>query len=158
MLYGIGSRYVYEMVEVAARAQVEIAAFINNLQTEGNFYGLNPVLNPDQCDSLIRDCPAIIPLVTPGHRRAILHELAEKGFTGEGWLIDPTATIAGTVLFGNGFQVNAGVVIGAHSQFGEQVLVNRSASIGHDTRVEDFVSFGPGCVTSAHMGPINCFN
>ncbi|BAQ66031.1 hypothetical protein [Geminocystis sp. NIES-3709] len=32
----------------------------------------------------------------------------------------------------------------------KQVLINPSASIGHDAIVEDYVTFGPGCVICGH--------
>ena len=146
VLYGIGSSYVHEMMEVALRARVEVVAYIDNMQPPGNFPNLHPVLKPRQCDAATKKLPAIIPLVTPGHRKAVAIEMVQLGFSEKAVLIDPSAVIASTTEFGDGFQVNAGVVIGAQSLFGKQVLVNRSVSIGHDAEVEDFVSFGPGCL------------
>jgi sugar O-acyltransferase (sialic acid O-acetyltransferase NeuD family) len=144
--YGIGSRYVYEMLEVALRAQVEVAAYIDNMQPPGDYPGLEPLLHVDTCGSQEKGIPVVVPLVTPGHRKALAIELVQRGFSECAILVDPTAIIPASLEAGVGFQVNAGVVIGANSWFGEHVLVNRSVSIGHDANVADFVSFGPGCL------------
>ena len=146
VLYGIGSRYAYEVYETALRAQVQVAVFVDNLATQGSYPGLAPVLSPADCTNEHKRYGAFIPLVTPGHRQRVLAELFEQGFIAGGSLIDPTAILASSTRHGNGFQVNASVVIGANCLFGDQVLINRSASIGHDAVVEDYVSFGPGCL------------
>jgi sugar O-acyltransferase (sialic acid O-acetyltransferase NeuD family) len=146
VFYGIGSRYVYDMVEVARRAEVDVIAFIDNMMPPGTYPGLNPVLHIRDCDEQIKGLPALLPLVTPGHRRLLSEQLIERGFAAPGTLVDPTAILPDSLEFGPGLQVNAGVAIGANTRFGNHVLVNRSVSIGHDAQVEDFVSFGPGCV------------
>jgi sugar O-acyltransferase (sialic acid O-acetyltransferase NeuD family) len=106
-------------------------------------------------DSFDHDMPVIIPLITPGYRKMLEMELHDMGFRNLGNLIDPTAIIASTVKWQAGFQVNAGVVIGAHCQFGKQVLINRSVSIGHDVITGDFVTFGPAAVICGNctIGP-----
>lgn len=146
VLYGIGSKYAYEVYETALRANVEVVAFIDNQEQLGDYPGLAPVLAPADCTEEHRQYGVFIPLVTPGHRKSILNEFLKNGFVVGGSLIDPTAILASSTRHGSGFQVNAAVVIGANCQFGDQVLVNRSVSIGHDATVEDFVSFGPGCL------------
>lgn len=146
VLYGIGSKYVYEVYESALRANVEVVAFIDNLGSPGDYSGLAPVFVPAHCTDEHRSHGAFIPLVTPGHRKSILNELLQQGFIAGGSMVDPTAILASSTRHGSGFLVNAAAVIGANCQFGDQVLVNRSVSIGHDAVVEDFVSFGPGCL------------
>lgn len=146
LFYGIGSSYVYEMFEVALRAKVTVVAFVENMDPPGHFPGLHPLVESRKCGDDIKRVPAIIPLITPGYRKDVAIEMGKLGFSEAGVLLDPTAVIASTAQFDDGFQVNAGVVIGARTKFGKQVLVNRSASIGHDVEAKDFVSFGPGCV------------
>lgn len=148
VLYGIASAYVHEAVEIALRAGVTIAAFVDNMPTPAarEYPGLEPVLRPDACDDATRAHPIAIPLITPAHRKQVLAEAAGTGFTRAATLVDPTSILARSAVFGEGFQVNAGVVVGANCAFGRQVLLNRSASIGHDATVGDFASLGPGCV------------
>lgn len=146
VLYGVGSAYAHETLEIALRAGVAIAAFVDNQEPRGDYPGFDPVLDPAAAAAAAAGLPAIIPLITPGHRAALVTQLEQHGFDTAVSLLDPTAVLARTSRYGSGFQVNAGVVIGANSVFGRQVMVNRSVSIGHDATVEDFVTFGPGCL------------
>lgn len=146
ILYGIGSKYVYEAYETAMRAGVEVVAFIDNMEETIEYPGLAPVLSPADCTEEDKRHGVFVPLVTPGHRKHVLKQFVGLGFDAGDALIDPTAILASSTRHGSGFLVNAAVVIGANSRFGAQVLVNRSVSIGHDAIVEDFVSFGPGCL------------
>jgi sugar O-acyltransferase (sialic acid O-acetyltransferase NeuD family) len=152
ILYGIGSRYAYEVYETALRAGAEVVAFIDNLGGSAEYPGLTPVLAPADCTAELKRHGAFIPLVTPGHRKRVLAQFSEMGFTAGGSLIDPTAILASSTCHGSGFLVNAAVVIGANCRFGDQVLLNRSVSIGHDAVVEDFASFGPGCLLCGDCG------
>jgi sugar O-acyltransferase (sialic acid O-acetyltransferase NeuD family) len=146
VLYGIASEYAYDVNECALRGGVRIRAFVDNLVPVGDYPGFDPVVSPAGCTPDIRAIPAIIPLVTPAHRQRVAGELVGEGFLLALQLIDPTAVVAISAEYGRGFQVNAGVVIGARCRFGQQVLVNRSASVGHDASVGDYASLGPGCV------------
>lgn len=146
VFFGIGSAYVHEMYEVARRAGVGVAAYIDNMPEAGDFPALHPVFRAGDAPPALFDLPVILPLITPGHRKALLRQHQDIGFQREGTLIDPSAIIASSVTHGPGFQVNAAAVIGANSHFGRQVMLNRSVSIGHDAQVADFVSFGPGCL------------
>jgi sugar O-acyltransferase (sialic acid O-acetyltransferase NeuD family) len=148
--YGVSTPYIYESIEIAARANVRIAGFIHNrpeLPVPGDLEPLFILPNLDKCD---RNIPVIFPMITPGFRKIAANEAREHGFLLHGSLIDPTSVIARSCDYGDGFQVNAGVVIGAKSRFGLQVLVNRSASIGHDVICGDYVSFGPGCIITGN--------
>ena len=113
VLYGIASAYVHEAVEIAWRAGVRIAAFVDNMPAPAarQYPGLEPVLRPDACDEAIRAHPIAIPLITPAHRKQVLAEAAGTGFTRAATLVDPTSILARSAVFGEGFQVNAGVVV-----------------------------------------------
>ena len=110
------------------------------------FQGLEPIRVPEACDEATGALPVLAPLVTPGHRKAVAAEAMGFGVARVATVIDLTAILARSTRFGEGFQVNAAVVIGAQCEFGRHVPLNRSASIGHDARVEDLASLGPGCV------------
>jgi len=143
---GIASPYVFDSLEIAFRANNHIAGFIHNTPEIEAPADLYPILSLDDLQHLDRNSKMVIPLITPGYRKKIELELIELGFDSFPDLIDPTSVIARTAKWGIGFQVNAGVVIASRCRFGRHVLINRSASIGHDAIVEDYVSFGPGVV------------
>ena len=145
VLFGVGSRYVYEAMEIARRARVTIAGFVDNREGEESL-PLAPLFSANRIPAELLACPVSIPLITPGYRERLAREVSTRGFTAFASLVDSTAVIAQSSRFEEGFSVNAGVVIGANCRFGRHVLINRSASIGHDADVEDFVTLGPASV------------
>ncbi len=145
VLYGIASSYAFEAIEIAKRSGITIVACIDNLGNS-NLDSFPNGLKIDQITTDILDVPVSIPLITPAYRKLLESEIRKLGFSRFARLIDKTSIIASSSLLGEGIHINAGSIIGANCQFGKQVLVNRSVSIGHDIIVEDYVSFGPGCV------------
>jgi len=146
--YGVATPFVYECIEIAARADIRIEGYIHNrteITPPGDLLPLFILSELKKCDLKI---PVIFPMITPGYRKIALAEAKSNGFLVTANLVDPSAIIAGSATWAGGLQVNAGVVIGARCSFGIQVLVNRSASIGHDVVAGDYVTFGPGCVIS----------
>jgi hypothetical protein len=152
---GIASPYVYDSLEIAYRANIIIAGFIHNKPDIDVPKDLSPVLLLEDLQDLDRNSNIVIPLITPGYRKLIELQLKEKGFSSFPEFIDPTSVIARTAIWGEGFQVNAGVVVASKCSFGRHVQINRSVSIGHDAMIGDYVSFGPGVVLcgSVTIGP-----
>jgi len=148
VLYGVATRYVFEVVEIVRRRGERIAGYIHNINTHPVPEGLSPVLEVSAIDPAWFDRGLIVPLIVPGYRKALELESRSLGFGCYPVLIDPSAVIASTSTFGIGTHVNAASVVGANSHFGRFVLINRSVSIGHDADVDDFVTFGPGCIVS----------
>lgn len=149
--YGIASSYTYECKEIAEHAGLRIEGYIHN-QLTGDFpRDLIPLYLLNQIDQCNRTIPVLIPLITPGFRKLLEAELIGYGFKSFINMVHPSAIIASSVKWKSGFNVNAGVVIGANTTIGKQVLVNRSVSIGHHVDIEDYVSFGPACVLGGHV-------
>jgi hypothetical protein len=149
--YGVASSYVSDCLETALRNKIKIKGFIHNQDNKHEAIKFKPLYLLNQIDKCDKNLPVVIPLITPGYRKMLEVEILSKGFKLFYNLIDPTAIIGSTVRWKNGFNVNAGVVIGSNTSIGRQVLINRSVSIGHDVVVEDFVTFGPGCVLGGHV-------
>ena len=149
--YGVASPYVSDCLETAIRNKIKIKGFIHNQDDKKVAIKFKPLILHDQINKCDRNIPVVIPLITPGYRKMLEAEILSKGFKLFYNLIDPTSIIASTVKWKNGFNVNAGVVIGANTSIGKQVLINRSVSIGHDVIIEDFATFGPGCVLGGHI-------
>ena len=149
VFYGVGSSYVFEAVEVAIRNQIKIVASIDNLNSVSNS-NLPNLLTKEQITPELLTIPVVIPLITPAHRQTLEAEILALGFTKFAQLIDKTAIIATSASLGEAMQINALAFIGANSQFGKQVFVNRNVSVGHDAIVEDYVTFSPGSLTCGH--------
>jgi sugar O-acyltransferase (sialic acid O-acetyltransferase NeuD family) len=148
--YGIASSYTYECVEIALRAGLSIKGFIHNQNNDDYPKDLKPLYLLDQINGCTRDIPVVIPLITPGFRKLLEIEILRYGFNSFFNLVHPSAIIANSVKWKEGININAGVVIGANTIIGKQVLLNRSASIGHDVQIEDYATLGPGCVLGGH--------
>lgn len=66
-------------------------------------------------------------------------------------LIHPRSVLSPTVRFGTGVVLNAACVLASGSRLGDHVLVNRNATIGHDTVLEDHVRIMPGSNIAGHV-------
>ncbi len=144
IVYGVGSSYLGEVVEILRRAQVEVVGFINNRPGSEDPGGVSPVAAVDNIDPDWLGLPVVFSLITPGYRKRLEAEARQLGFTEFPVVIDPSSTMAESGAYGEGLLVNAGSVIGAGCRIGRFVLINRKVSLGHDVIVEDFVTLGPG--------------
>lgn len=149
--YGIASSYTYECLEIAHRAGLSVEGFIHNQNNDLYPKDLKPLYLLNQINEGARYLPVVIPLITPGFRKLLEIEILRNGFSTFFNLVHPSAIIAESVKWKEGFNVNAGVLIGANTIIGKHVLVNRGASIGHDVQIEDYASLGPGCVLGGHI-------
>jgi len=65
-----------------------------------------------------------------------------------GWtpttVIDPSVIVAPGVVVGDGTYVGAGSILSPNARIGNYVLINHHCSIGHDSRLDDYVSVQPG--------------
>lgn len=151
LFYGIASSYTFECIEIANRADLLIEGYIHNQNNDDYPKDLHPLYLLNQINECNQKTPVVIPLITPGFRKLLEVEILANGFNSFFNLIHPSAIIAKSVKYEEGINVNAGVVIGANTTIGKHVLVNRSASIGHDVQIEDYASLGPGCVLGGHI-------
>lgn len=144
IVYGIGSSYLLETVEILRRAGIEVTAYINNQPSSDDPAAVAPVVAAADIDSDWLGLPVVFPLITPAYRKRLENEVRRLGFTNFPVIVDPSSTVAESGTYDEGFLVNAGSVIGAGCRIGRFVLINRSASLGHDVLCEDFVTVGPG--------------
>lgn len=150
LLYACRTPYADEVVEIVWRTGGSTAVFVDNLpDPPASRLGL--VLRPTDLTAAQKRLPALIPLITPGHRHEVEAEVRALGLTRFPVLVDPSAIVARTADIGEGSIVNAQSMIAAHAELGRFVHVNRSTSIGHDARIEDYVTMGPGCVLAGHV-------
>jgi sugar O-acyltransferase (sialic acid O-acetyltransferase NeuD family) len=60
-------------------------------------------------------------------------------------LFHPTAERAETSTHGAGCSMGPGSVLAPFASLGNQVSINRNATVGHHTNLSDFVTLNPGC-------------
>ena len=151
VLYATGSPVLVEVEESLDRAGVRLAAGIKN--REGVDYLSDPtrLLAAGSAGSVLQALPFLIPLFTPGNRRAAACEAAALGFRDPYRLIDSTTIVPRQLDIGPGTYINAGCVLGAKSRFGAFVFINRGTGIGHHAEIGDFVSIGPGAIIAGQV-------
>lgn len=59
-------------------------------------------------------------------------------------LIHPKAIVANDVKIAKGSVIMAGVVINSATTIGKSCIINTSASVDHDNKIEDYVHISPG--------------
>ena len=140
----MGTPYVYDVFESLQRLGWESLALVANVPDAPHPDDLGKVV--ERLEEGWRSLPIFFPLLTPGYRKRLDEELAERSFRERASLIDPTAIVASTAQVLPGAMINAGALLAAKVRVGRQAVVNRSASIGHHTHLEDYATIGPGCV------------
>ena len=146
VVYGIGSPILADVAETCRRLRLTVAAWVRNIE--------GPVFAPAGSNIVaVGDLPAallqhefLVPLFTPGHRRAARDDAQRRGFTRPATLVDPTAVVASTASLAPGCYVNSLANIGGATQIGAFAFINRGASIGHHVDLAELVSIGPAAV------------
>lgn len=155
LLYACRTDYAAEVREILLRSGVGSVVLVDNVGEGDDATALLPgAVAPGQLSPAELALPAAVPLITPGHRHAVVAEALALGVVTFPTLVDPTAVVASTSTLGEGTVVNAGTVVAAETDLGRFVHVNRSASVGHHNVLEDYVTIGPGCILAGrvHLG------
>lgn len=129
-----------ELFAVASHAGISIDAFVENMEPSRTGQRLcgRPILWVDDFPSGGR---AICALSTTRRTRFIDQVRDRAEFVN---LVHPSATILPGTTLGAGAIVSVGVVIASNTTIGEHVFLNRTARIGHHTRIGDFCTIQPG--------------
>jgi sugar O-acyltransferase (sialic acid O-acetyltransferase NeuD family) len=156
LLYACRTSYAPEVVEIIWRRNEPVVVMIDNLDPAATLAADPVMAEIDQrgraeLEDWHFDLDATIPLLTPGYRFSAAGEARSLGLHRFPALVDPTAIVARTASIAAGAVVNAGTVIAARTTLGGFVHVNRSASIGHDNALGEFVTLGPACVLAGHV-------
>jgi len=150
VIYGVGSPIVADLQESMMRAGVVVAAAVHNVQCEVRLLdGVTPIEPAKLTAELTAELtalPFLAPFFTPATRQQVLREAFGIGFRSGCSLIDRTVPQSRSLVHWTGLYINTHCTLGAASEFGEWVFINRGASTGHHTRLRDSVSIGPRAV------------
>jgi len=151
LVYGCRSRYAAEVAEILGRLEYAAVRYVDNLPAGPDLPPVSPVVGVHELEPPDRETGIAVPVFAPGHRKRVVDECVDRGYTRFPAIVDPTAVVASSSDLGDGSMLNALAVVASNTATGSFVSVNRSTSIGHDNVIGDFVSFGPGCVLMGHV-------
>jgi len=159
VIYACRSTYTAEVAEIIWRLDESIQALVDNLgeHSEASLPELPvdiPVVSPAALSIELWGLDFVVPLITPGHRHAVITEARAAGAARFPSLIDPFSVVARSAEIGEASVVNTMATVGGNTRLGYAVHVNRGASLGHDITVEDYATIGP-CAALAggvHIG------
>jgi acetyltransferase EpsM len=140
---------------VRQRGDYEIRGFLDDvdLARRGTPFGGSRVLGGRDELSLLKADGVDHLLVAIGDcdARLRLAEIARTHGFVLAQAIHPRAVVAASVEIGGGTVVCAGAVVGTGVRLGENVIVNTSASVDHDSVIEDGVHLSPGARTGGRV-------
>lgn len=159
VLIGVGGfgREVAWLVERINNDQPtwEIIGFIDdNHHLHGTMVGGYPVLG--SCDWLkeqIEDVYAVCAIGSSKVRKRVIQKLGGVKFA---TLIDPNVQMSGKVKMGEGCVISAGTILTVDITLGSHVIINLNCTIGHDTRIDDFVTLYPSVNLSGNVALSEC--
>jgi UDP-perosamine 4-acetyltransferase len=151
ILYGIGSPFVESVIEALHRLDWTIVGAVENVESDYRPPGLSPIVPAEAIPPDWLRLPAVLPLVTPGHRWTLERDAVAHGFARFASVIDPTAHIASTATIGDGTVVVNAASIGAGVTLGRSVCVNSGTIVGHHASLGDYAATGPGAILCGYV-------
>jgi sugar O-acyltransferase (sialic acid O-acetyltransferase NeuD family) len=149
-LFGVRSPISVEFEETCHRLGIDLA-FGLSVSGTPRMIDMTKVVDLKNIDALDNSIRITACAFSPKRRQELINLAAKYGFELAEPLIDPTVITPRSFRADVGSFLNAGVVIGAVTSIGQNVLINRSASIGHHCRIDDFVSIGPRAVLAGNI-------
>lgn len=150
VVFAAGGPLAADLAESCARLGLPILAAIRN-RPGSVFTDPAPLIDAGELPGHLRGRPFACPLFTPANRRGAVAEAIGLGLVPTAPMLDPTAILSPSAIWGEGCYANIGVLVGAACRFGRFVLVNRGAGIGHHAEIGDFVAIGPGAVLAGQV-------
>jgi sugar O-acyltransferase (sialic acid O-acetyltransferase NeuD family) len=143
VVYGVGSLFVDEGLEVLRRLGWTVSGGIENVETDYRPPGLEPIVGVDEIPPEWLSLPAVISLVTPGHRQQAERDATAHGFRSFATLVDPTAVVARATTIAEGTIVFGGALVSPQTEMGRFACVCGNVVLGHHSTVEDYATLGP---------------
>lgn len=150
MIYACRTDYTADVLEIIGRRGERAEALVDNLDDVVPTDDPRVIRAAELSEAMLV-LATVIPLITPGHRHLVASEATSRGIVWFPALVDPTSVVAASSTIGEGTVVNAAAVLAAEVSAGRFVHINRSASVGHHSVLEDFSTLGPACVLAGRV-------
>jgi len=151
ILYGVGSPFVENVIEAMRRLDWTIVGGVENVESDYRPAELNPIVSAEAIPAEWLRLPAVLPLVTPGHRWTLERDAVAHGFATFASVIDPTAHVASNARIGDGTVVVTAVSIGSGVTLGRSVCLNSGTIVGHHSTLGDYAATGPGAILCGYV-------
>jgi sugar O-acyltransferase (sialic acid O-acetyltransferase NeuD family) len=138
---------------LATRLGLAVHGFLDdNPAVQGQAFAGTPVLGTVDQWVAFSEYEFVIAVGNPRVRRKILNKMTSLGTPVFTTLIDPAAIVmADQVRVGPGSILCAGTICTVEIDIGEHVIVNLNCTIGHETRLESFVTVAPLVAISGNV-------
>jgi len=114
---------------------------VSDLPAPGATHAGLPVLHVDSLPPV--GSIVVVAGIVSTKRRRIVSDVARRGYR-FATLVHPRAIVSTRASIGAGSIVGAGVIVASNTIIGANVILNRGANVGHDNRLDPFVTIGPG--------------
>ena len=147
------SGHALEIHFLAERLGLTIRGFLDdNARLWGSDVFGSPVLGSVDSWPKHDDCQFVIAVGNPRIRRKIVEQMSRLGSPAYATLIDPAAIANGReISIGEGSVLCAGVVLTTRISIGKHGLINRCATIGHESQLGDYVTIAPMAAVSGRV-------
>jgi len=128
------------------RLEWAVRGGVQNVKSDYRPAQLDLIVSPDGIPAEWLELPAVLPLVTPGHRASLERDARANGFTAFATVIDPTAKVSSTATIGEGTVVTMAATISAAATLGRGACLNTGSIVGHHASLADYAATGPGAI------------
>jgi len=150
VILGTGGHATSLMETASACAQYENIIFVDPAKADQSFMGCHVIASLEQVKTG-NDTAFIAALGDNSRRETAVQELLQA-LPGARFatLVHPSSSVSGFARLGSGSVILQNAVIAANASVGEHCIINSSATVEHDTILEDFSSIAPGAVTGGN--------
>lgn len=93
----------------------------------------------------------VVAIGNPRVRKKVVEKLASLGMADFATLIHPSVKMDETVKVGKGTMVCAGSIVTVDIVIGDHVILNLNVTVGHDGKIDDFVTVAPMVALSGNV-------
>lgn len=146
------SGFGMEVLWLARRLGRNVVGFLDDTSEKHGKRILGvPVLGTiDKCGKY-DNCEFIVAIGSPRGREKVVSHLTNYKVVEYATLIDPSAIVDKDVSVGEGSVVCAGVICTVSVSIGKHTIINLNSTIGHEVKIDDFVTIAPNVSISGNI-------